>query len=67
MQVYIVLLDGDIMSVYGDKQTAEWEKEMVQLVKGQEDVVIKKCGVVTYDEDYHKRDLKAFAELMNEV
>jgi hypothetical protein len=59
VQVYVVLLNNEIMSICGDKQTAEWEKETIHLVEGQENVVIKKCGVVSYDEDYHKRDLEA--------
>jgi hypothetical protein len=66
MQVFVVLLNNEIMSVCGDKQTANWEKEMIQLVEGQDDVKIKVCGVCTYDEDYHKRDLEAYLQLTKE-
>lgn len=61
-QVYVVMSNNELMSVCGDEQTAKWEKEIMEL-DGQKNVIIRKCGVVSYDEDYHKRYLQAIKEL----
>ncbi|MGM9986380.1 MAG: hypothetical protein ACI35O_04035 [Bacillaceae bacterium] len=64
MQVYIVMLKNEIISVCGDEQTAKWEKEMLEL-DGNDDVVIKKYGVVSYDNNLRQRNLKAYISMQN--
>lgn len=64
MQVHIVMLKNEIISVCGDEQTAKWEKEMLEL-DGNDDVVIKKYGVVSYDQNIHQRNLKAYISMQS--
>ena len=57
MRVYVVMANNELRSICGDEQTAKWEKEMIEL-GGEQKVVIKECGVVSYDEDYHNANKK---------
>ncbi|ATH91671.1 hypothetical protein [Bacillus glycinifermentans] len=62
MRVYVVMANNELMSICGDEQTAKWEKEMIEL-GGEQKVVIKECGVVSYDEGiYQNPELLEAAE-----
>lgn len=61
MKVYIVTLNNSIMSVCADKQTALREKQMIDYCNDQ-NAEIKICGVVSYDEEYHNREMEIARE-----
>lgn len=56
MNVYIVTVNNEIMSVCGDKQTAEWDRNLFEM-EGHKNVEIKECGVVIYDKKFYDRQM----------
>src|SRR5690625_3320642 len=65
MKVFIVSLNNEIMSVCASRQVAEWEKKMIELYNDDE-VEIRECSIVNYEEEYHNKELDIYTMHKNE-